>query len=219
MIDLIRSIPNYEELTAGQIADSLRATGVTQRAIDLGDLLFLLNNRGMLVRLIRPADSGEKWSGSLVNLINLCNDTSHPLATHVNQFFSHITNDRNKTFDTRQREYAGLFMLIVSTFAGQPTMPTMEDFAAIADLGGGWIYGNVTASEVDAALAEVEKQAIIDATRESIADQLRPLQVKKTNIDARLDAVKLSEYTEAELQEYCDSLLTSGDGNPSQGGE
>lgn len=153
MINHIKSIPSWASLTNEQIASALAASGLTPRAINLGELLFLLNNRGMLVRLIRPADSGEKWSGTLVNLINYCNDTGHPLTLHVNQFFSHITNDRNETFDTRIASYGSLFATIVSTFAGQPNMPTLDDFQAVANIGGGWLYANVTADQVADALA------------------------------------------------------------------
>lgn len=165
MIDAIKQIDGWESLTAEQIATALRQTGLTQRPIELGDLLFLLNNRGMLVRLIRPADGGEKWAGTLVNLINHCNDTGHPLALHVNQFFSHITNDRNKTFDTTLRQYAGLFLLIVSTFADQPNMPTLEDFAAVASLGGGWLYADVTAEQVTAAIAAEDARIAREAIK------------------------------------------------------
>lgn len=178
MINAIQAIPNYQTLTEQQIADALQATGITPRAIDLGELLFLLNNRGMLVRLIRPADSGEKWSGSLVNLINFCNDSESPLAPHVNQFFSHITNDRNKTFDTRQPDYAGLFLLIVSTFADQEHMPTMADFTAIAELGGGWIYSNVTASDVESAFSQA-----------AIAESARQIHAEKQALKARLERI------------------------------
>lgn len=160
MINHIKAIPSWNTLTNEQIASALVASGLTPQAIPLGELLFLLNNRGMLVRLIRPADSGEKWSGSLVNLINYCNDNDHPLKMHVNQFFSHVTNDRNQTFDTRLPSYGALFALIVSTFAGQPTMPTLEDFQAVASLGGGWLYANTTAQQVaDALAAEAAKVA------------------------------------------------------------
>lgn len=211
MIDAIKAIPNYASLTPQQIADTLRATGITPRAIELGDLLFLLNNRGMLVRLIRPADGGEKWTGSLVNLINHCNDTANPLALHVNQFFSHITNDRNKTFDTRQVDYAGLFLLIATTFAGQPTMPTMADFAAVADLGGGWIYADATAESVGIALDKILKDNIRQAT-------IGPLQSKLNAISTWLTTESALAMSVEDYQAYADSLLASADGNP-VGGE
>lgn len=172
MINHIKNIPNWNTLTNEQIASALAASGLTPRAIRLDDLLFLLNNRGMLVRLIRPADSGEKWAGSLVTLINHCNETSHPLTLHVNQFFSHITNDRNTTFDTRLATYGALFSTIVSTFAGQPNMPTLADFAEVANLGGGWLYASVTAQQVAAALA---------------AEQAR---LAAENVDAAITAAK-----------------------------
>ena len=143
--------------TPAQIATALQGSGLTHRPIMLGDLLFLLSGRGMMVRLIRPVDSGEKWAGTLVNLINFCNDTEHPLAMPVNQFFSHITNDRNVKFDTTDPQYAGLFLAIVATFGGQSNMPTVEDFQAVAALGGGFKFAVVDAAAVQAA---IDRQAL-----------------------------------------------------------
>jgi hypothetical protein len=153
-----------EGKTPAQIATALQASGLTHRPIMLGDLLFLLSGRGMMVRLIRPVDSGEKWAGTLVNLINFCNDTEHPLAMPVNQFFSHITNDRNVRFDTTDPQYAGLFLAIVATFGGQPNMPSVEDFQAIAGLGGGFKFSGVDADAVQAAIDRQALQEQADTT-------------------------------------------------------
>jgi hypothetical protein len=153
--------------TPAQIATALQSSGLTHRPVMLGDLLFLLSGRGMMVRLIRPVDSGEKWAGTLVNLINFCNDTEHPLAMPVNQFFSHITNDRNVRFDTTDPQYAGLFLAIVATFGGQPNMPSVEDFQAVAALGGGWKFSGVNEAAVQAAIAaeslRIRKSELQDA--------------------------------------------------------
>jgi hypothetical protein len=200
-----------EGQTPAQIATALQASGLTHRPIMLGDLLFLLSGRGMMVRLIRPVDSGEKWSGTLVNLINFCNDTEHPLAMPVNQFFSHITNDRNVRFDTTDPQYAGLFLAIVATFGGQPNMPTVEDFEAVADLGGGWKFSGVDEAAVQAAIALEGKRVVIESTRAAVNS-------RTTRINAWLDAIDMSLSVE-EIESYIADLLSSDDGNPSGGGE
>jgi hypothetical protein len=161
-----------EGKTPAEIALALQVSGLTHRPIMLGDLLFLLSGRGMMVRLIRPVDSGEKWAGTLVNLINWCNDTEHPLAMPVNQFFSHITNDRNVRFDTTDPQYAGLFLAIVATFGGQPNMPTVEDFEAVAALGGGYKFAGVNEAAVQAAIAaeslRIRKSELQDAAEDRL---------------------------------------------------
>ena len=135
----------------GDVSDSAIAgtlATITRTPIDLGDLLYLLNNRGILTRLIRPADTGEKWSGTIVNMSNFVNDSSSPLAPFVNQWFSHITNDRNKVFRTTHPEFARLLATIKNAFADQPNMPTTADFEAIYGLGGGLKYPGITVEDV-----------------------------------------------------------------------
>ena len=48
-----------------EIVAALRATGLTVRKIVLSELLFLLNFRGMLTKLVSN-NSDEKWSGSVL---------------------------------------------------------------------------------------------------------------------------------------------------------
>jgi hypothetical protein len=55
MIQDIKLIDGYADMTAANIATALNAIPTTKSKIPLDDLLFLLNNRGMLVRLIWPA--------------------------------------------------------------------------------------------------------------------------------------------------------------------
>lgn len=130
------------------IVAALRATGVTARKIPLAELLFTLNNRNMLVRLIRPADTGEKWAGTLVNMTLYLNENgTADQAAAVNRFFSHITNDRNSFFDTTDPEFAAPVWMLAQNLAGQPTMPSSEDFAAVAGLGGGWLFADLTVEE------------------------------------------------------------------------
>lgn len=202
-------------LTDQQIADALKTSGLTPRKIALADLLFLLNNRAMLIRLIRPSDTGEKWSGTVVNMILSVNDSGTPeQVTSVNQWFSHITNDRNSYYDTTVVEYAAPLLQMRNLFGGQADMPTVEDFDAIAELGGGWRFVDVTAEDVAACKAEHEKIVVIDKCRVDMAAILQPVQAKSTAVNGWLDALDTSGMTVAEVQEYCDALLVSEDGNP-----
>lgn len=148
--------------TDAQKVATLKATGVTARPIKLDELLFLLNNRGMLVRLIRPADTGEKWAGTIVNMVLALNASGDPLqAAAVNQWFSHITNDRNNLFDTTQAAFSGPFWALSEALAGVPTMPSSADFEAVAALGGGWLFADLT----------VEQFAAQRATSEALQEQ------------------------------------------------
>ena len=164
LIETIKATP--AALTAAQAGDfvacrdAVRAIRVTAAHIDLGEMLYLMNFRGMLVRLIRPTDSGEKWSGTLVNMV-LAEGTPANLQLALQQFFSHITNDRNSTFQTNTAEFGGLFATIISAFADQPSMPTTADFEAVLALGGGWKYAAVTEQQCQQAWqAEVDAQAL-----------------------------------------------------------
>lgn len=211
MIADIKQIDGYAEMTPDEIVTALQAIKVTNNAIDLGELLFLLNNRGMLVRLIRPADTGEKWSGTVVNMIMHVNENVPTMAGPVNQWFSHITNDRNNLFDTSRTEYGAQLSLLAGSFGGQPTMPTVEDFQAIADLGGGWKYADLTAEQVTAAIEA-------DAKATMIANALDPLRIKLNNATASLGPEHVDGLTVAQLQTRIDAVMASEFGLPSTDG-
>ncbi len=66
-------------------------------------------------------------------------------------------------------------------------------------------------------LEAVTKLWIVDKTRRDMASVLSPIQSKSTAINAWLDALDVSSKTVQEVQDYCDSLIESQDGNP--GGE
>lgn len=162
-----------------EIVAVLQSTGLTARPIQLGDLLYTLNNRGMLIRLIRPADTGEKWAGSVVNMVLYLNASGTPeQAAAVNQWFSHITNDRNNLFDTTQVAFAAAFWSLAQAFGGQPTFPTAADFAAVADLGGGWRFAGLTAeqfaAEKDAALADANRQTLLTQWNTILNESINP---------------------------------------------
>ncbi len=143
--------------TSQEIVNQLKASGLTANPIKLDDLLFLLNNRGMLIRLIRPADTGEKWAGTIVNMVLYLNTNGTPeQTTAVNQWFSHITNDRNKIFDTTQIAFSSAFWALAQSFGGQPNFPSAEDFTAVAELGGGWLFAELSVEQYNADKVAIE---------------------------------------------------------------
>ena len=178
-----------------EIVAALRATGLTERKIKLDDLLFLLNNRGMLVRLIRPVDTGEKWAGTAVNMVLAINaGGTQQQAFAVNQWFSHITNDRNEYFDTTLPEFAGVFWSLSQSVAGGEGMPSAEDFAAVAALGGGWLFADLTVEQFTALRTAAE------------AVQLRA--EMKQRIDVAWNKIGTSEQADgiADLRAIADEL-------------
>jgi len=82
-----------------------------------------------------------------------------PTATaHVDRWLSHITNPRNTHWDTSDANYAGAFWALSQAVAGGPGMPSVEDFAAVAALGGGWLFADLTVEQFGA-----QRQAAIAA--------------------------------------------------------
>lgn len=145
--------------TDAEIVATLRATGVTARSIVLSELLFLLNFRGMLTKLVSN-NADEKWTGTVLAMKAAI--ATDPVATaHVDRWLSHITNPRNTHWDTTDSAYSGPFWALSQALAGVPGMPSAEDFAAVAALGGGWLFADLT----------VEQFAAQKATTEALADQ------------------------------------------------
>jgi hypothetical protein len=150
--------------TDEQIVSQLIATGVTLRPIDLGELLFTLNMRGMLVKLAVPGEAGERWTGSIMNMIGAMNQVgTEQQKMALSIWFSHITNPRNVRWDTTRPEHSATLWILRQAFVGLPGMPTAADFAAIAALGGGWLFASLTvedfaAQRVAAELTETKRQ-------------------------------------------------------------
>ena len=124
---------------------TLKATGVTARSIVLSDLLFLLNFRGMLTKLVSN-NSDEKWSGTVLAMKAAIAGDAVATA-HVDRWLSHITNPRNTHWDTTDANYAGAFWALSQAVAGGPGMPSVADFAAVAALGGGWLFADLTTEQ------------------------------------------------------------------------
>jgi hypothetical protein len=126
----------------------------------LSELLFLLNFRGMLTKLVNN-NSDEKWSGTVLAMKAAI--AADAVATaHVDRWLSHITNPRNTHWDTTDAAYSAPFWAMAQAVAGSPGMPSAADFSAVAALGGGWLFADLTteqfAAQRNAAAAEADRQ-------------------------------------------------------------
>jgi hypothetical protein len=78
-------------------------------------------------------------------------------------------------------------------------------------LAGGYRYPGVDEAAVDAAIELEGKRVVIESTRTAVNS-------RTTRINAWLDDVDMSLSVE-EIEAYIADLLSSDDGNPTQGGE
>jgi hypothetical protein len=176
--------------TDQQIVAMLAASGVTARPIHLNELLYLLNMRGMLVKLAVPGESGERWTGSVMNMIAAVNAAgTDQQKLQLSMWFSHITNPRNNDWDTTQSAHAATFLALSQTFSDKPGMPTTSDFTAVAALGGGWLFAKLTVEqyEVDKLAyetAEAERIAVEEAAEAARINVARKTQMYSALIDA-----------------------------------
>jgi hypothetical protein len=192
--------------TPQQIVDQLKATGLTARPILLANLLDKMNiPLGMLRRLPRQESDGSKWSGTAFNLILWINENgSQGQKDAINSWFSHITNDRNETFDTSVVEYGSQFWALANTFGGQPTFPSFADFAAVADLGGGWLFADLTAEQYAADKTAYELQQAAQSALAALQTRRQHWDVIAADIRSRIesgalvdDAAVVAAVTEA----------------------
>jgi len=148
---------------AATIAAELVASGVTVKPINRADLLFSLNMRGMLTKLIVNA-SDEKWTGTILNMQSaIIAAGTDADKSAIRTWLSHITNPTNIIWDTTDTQYAKPFLDMVQAFADQPDMPTSADFAAVVDLGGGYKFADVDAAAVQAMIDLQAKRDVLDA--------------------------------------------------------
>lgn len=173
--------------TDAEIVAALIATGLTAQNISLGHLTLLMRDRSMLTKLTYedPA-TGMKWNGSVINMIIGLRGQSHPALAAVNKWFSHITDPRSETFDTTDREIASEFWTLAQNFGGIPTMPSVQDFAAVAALGGGWLFSDLTAEQFAAQRTTAQASAATEAARN----------VLTTVFHAYLNAIGTSEQSD-----------------------
>ena len=147
---------------------ALKATGVTARPIVLAELLFLLNFRGMLTKLVSN-NADEKWTGSVLAMKAAI--AADPVATaHVDRWLSHITNPRNTHWDTTDSAYSAPFWAMAQAVAGGQGMPSYADFAAVAALGGGWLFADLTVEQFAAQRTADESITVKNAALELVVN-------------------------------------------------
>jgi len=133
--------------TDAEIVTALKSTGITASKIDLAYLMELLNFRGML-RKTDGSGGQERWIGTLQNLkAALVAMDQAAAVTAYDTWFSHVTNPRQTHWDTSQPQYASGFWSMKLSFADGDGMPSSEDFAAVASLGGGWMFSELTVEQ------------------------------------------------------------------------
>lgn len=207
IIDRINQTPELKAFCeAGDFAgaaDAMQSDRRTVRAISLTELMHAMNFRGMLTRLIRPTDNGEKWAGTVVNMIAAVEAGGNSeLNAAVHQWFSHITNDRNQTFDTTREDYANLFHAIRQAVADGDQMPTSADFDALIALGGGYAF-SPTADSIQRAWITEQAVAAKRTERDALMTWVANAQATLADTD---------ELTISELQSLCDAVAASVDG-------
>lgn len=150
--------------TDAEVVAALKATGVTCSPINLSYLMELLNFRAML-RKTDGSGGQERWIGTLQNLKAAL--VSMGLTAEVaayEMWFSHVTNPRQVAWDTTRPEFAAGFWSLKQSFADASGMPSSADFAAVAALGGGWCFADLTAEQFSAqrtaAQAAIAQQAL-----------------------------------------------------------
>jgi len=184
--------------TNAEIVAALKATGVTESPISLAYLMEMLNLRGML-RKTDGSGGQERWVGTLQNLkAALVAMGLTDQVTAYEMWFSHVTNPRQTSWDTTLREYAAGFWSMKQNFAGVENMPSVADFAAIAALGGGWKFADLTVEQFAAQRTAAESEAAAFAARSE----------RRALYDAFENAVGTSEQAEkiAELRTMLDAL-------------
>lgn len=136
---------------------------ITATAIRLDYLLEMLNFRGML-RKTDGSQGQERWVGTLQNLkaaliaLNLTEKV-----TAYEMWFSHVTNPRQVTWDTRFPQWAAAFYAMEQSFAGQPNMPSQADFDAVVALGGGRPYASLTVQQFADQRTAAQLQTALDS--------------------------------------------------------
>lgn len=152
--------------TDSEIVAVLKSTGITARPIVLSELLFLLNFRGMLTKLVSN-NADEKWTGTVLAMkAAIAGDAT--ATAHVDRWLSHITNPRNTHWDTTTQTYSAPFWAMVQAVAGGPGMPSVDDFAAVAALGGGWLFSDLTVQQFEAQRTAAETEAAVATARNAL---------------------------------------------------
>lgn len=145
---------------------------LTAQPIQLADLLFTLNFRGMLTKIV-GGNEAEKWRGSiLVMKAALQQANQDVFVAALDQWLSHITNPRNATFDTTVPAHAATFAALNASF-GDPQVGIFQagDFDAVYALGGGRPYATLTVEQYNTQQAAAEAAEVKEMMRAFLNDK------------------------------------------------
>lgn len=149
-------------VTDADILATLQASGVTHSPINRANLVHVLNLRGMLQKIVGN-NSDEKWIGTVLAMQDMiiAGGNAEQIAG-IRLWLSHITNPTNQLWDTTQAEFAAPFWALYQAFKDEANTPSAEDFQALAAMGGGWVYGDLTTAKI--AELRAEHEALIATT-------------------------------------------------------
>jgi len=154
-------------VTDADILATLQASGVTHSPINRANLVHVLNLRGMLQKIVGN-NSDEKWIGTVLAMQDMiiAGGNAEQIAG-IRLWLSHITNPTNQLWDTTQAEFAAPFWALYQAFKDEANTPSAEDFEALAEMGGGWKYADLTTAKIaemrTAYQAEVAESNRVDA--------------------------------------------------------
>jgi len=140
----------------------------------------------------------ERWIGTLQNLkAALVAMDQAAAVTAYDTWFSHVTNPRQTHWDTSQPQYAAGFWAMKLSFADGEGMPSTEDFAAVASLGGGWMFSELTVEQfatqrtdtetkVATIIARNNRRSLYDTFENAIGTSEQPAKIieMRTMLDA-----------------------------------
>jgi hypothetical protein len=196
MISQIKQVPSYESMTAQQIHDYF-AKSIT-----------IPNMRGWTPKAI--LEEGRLTANELRLLVGTMQ--ADPLTWLAAQWFA--TREEGLEFGSNERRAAIDAMSVAAGWeqAIEGMTDRVKALGRLTQTKWEQLGGMGTVPSVDA----IAKALIISQCRDDMSAILQPIQAKSTALNAWLDSLDTSAKTTAEVQAYCDELLASPDGNPSE---
>lgn len=196
MIDQIKQVPNYQSLTPQEVRDYLNQS------------IEVVNMRGWTPKDI--LDEGRLTKAEMRTL--LATMKADPIAEVALTWLSTSKEGLEFASDSRREDIDTL------SAGGQweSLIPGMTDrvkaLGRLTQTKWEQLGGSGSVPSVDA----IAKALIVSGCRDEMAAILQPIQAKSTALNAWLDSLDTSAKTVVEVQTYCDGLLASADGNPSE---
>ena len=201
MADYISDIQPLEGdgVTDADIQATLQARGVTHSPINRANLMHILNLRGMLQKIVGN-NSDEKWTGTVLAMQDMIiSGGNAEQIAGIRLWLSHITNPTNQLWDTTQTEFAAPFWQLYQAFKDVPNTPSEVDFQALAVLGGGWKFADLT----EAKIAEIRTAYQTKQTEETRVGDIETLVASLINTHvepAKSDGISTVEDVKAAIK-------------------